>query len=126
MLTVMPSGVAVKIAGIGNEGVADHFGFLGLDASPTRLLVHGERLRTSAHRYGNELPVSIVGRTVTDGRVRNDTALLLHGHRHMGVEIEHPGDHLRMYTSNGCCVSTVAFDQRLAWCSAMAPPPSRR
>ena len=39
MLTVMEDGVAVEIATIGNEGMADLFVFLGLEESESRLLI---------------------------------------------------------------------------------------
>jgi CRP-like cAMP-binding protein len=53
MLTVMESGVAVKIASIGNEGMADLFGFLGLAESRTRLLVQvpGTAMRMEIERF---------------------------------------------------------------------------
>ncbi|MDP9238022.1 MAG: Crp/Fnr family transcriptional regulator [Chloroflexota bacterium] len=53
MLTVMESGVAVKIASIGNEGMADLFGFLGLHESQTRLLIQvpGTAMRMDSERF---------------------------------------------------------------------------
>jgi CRP-like cAMP-binding protein len=53
MLTVMKKGRAVEIATVGNEGMADLFAFLGLEASDLRLLVQvsGTAMRMERARF---------------------------------------------------------------------------
>jgi CRP-like cAMP-binding protein len=53
MLTVMEDGVAVEIATIGNEGMADLFVFLGLEESESRLLIQvpGTAMRMESERF---------------------------------------------------------------------------
>ncbi len=53
MLTVMEDGVAVEIATIGNEGLADLFTFLGLEESDSRLLIQvpGTAMRMESARF---------------------------------------------------------------------------
>jgi len=53
MLTVMENGVAVEVATIGNEGMADLFVFLGLEESDARLLIQvpGSAMRMESARF---------------------------------------------------------------------------
>ncbi len=57
MLTVMEDGVAVEIATIGNEGMADLFFFLGLEESDSRLLIQvpGTAMRMESVRFREHL-----------------------------------------------------------------------